>query len=339
MRILLVQTSFLGDTVLSTPVIAALKELNPTAELWMMTTPAAAALVRRDPLLAGIIPFAKRREERGPGGLLRLAGRLREMRFSQAYALHRSARTALLLAAARIPRRIGFTSAKLSFFYHETRPRPQALHDVWRNLALLAPEIGPPQELSPPPKLRLFPPREEELPSELRARLPAAGSYALLTPGSAWETKRWSTTGFRTVAKYLLERKIPVILNGGPEEAEICKAVGKGLPVLNLAGTTSLDSALWLSQNARIVVCNDSLTLHLASAFKVPCIALFCATVPAFGFGPWRNPRAVVVAREDLSCRPCARHGGRRCPRDTWECSTGLPAERVITALKALLAK
>ncbi len=337
MRILLVQTSFLGDVVLSTPVIAALKKLYPEAELWLMTTPQAAALVRRDPLLAGIIPFAKRGADRGLAGLRHLAERLRHMNFARAYALQRSARTSLLLALSRIPLRLGFTEARLSFLYHETRPRPAALHDVQRNLALLAPEIGPPEELQPPPELRLYPPQSVELPPELSSRLPEPGSYALLVPGSVWETKRWSAAGFHEVATWLRARRIPVVLNGSPEEAPLCAEVAAGLEVLNLAGTADLAAALHLAARARVIVCNDSLTLHLASAFKIPCVAIFCATVPAFGFGPWRNPRAVIVAREDLACRPCARHGGHRCPRKSWECSRGLPADRVIAALQRIL--
>ncbi len=337
MRILLVQTSFLGDTVLSTPVIAALKKLHPKAELWMLTTPAATTLVQRDPLLAGVIPFAKRGRDRGLSGLLRMARKLREMKFSQAYALQRSARTSLLLAAARIPRRIGFTSARLAFLYHETRPRPTGLHDVLRNLALLAPEIGPPDKLDPPPELRLFPPETVVLPPEPGRELPPPGSYALLVPGSAWETKRWSTKGFRKVAQYLRERKIPVILSGSPEEAAVCREVGAGLGVLDLAGRADLASLLWLARHARVIVCNDSLALHLASAFKIPCVAIFCATIPAFGFGPWRNSGAIVIEKEDLACRPCARHGGRSCPEGTRECSQGLAADRVIEALEKLL--
>jgi heptosyltransferase-2 len=334
MRILLVQTSFLGDTVLSTPVIAALKELYPEAELWMMTTPAAALLVKRDPRLAGIIPFAKRGSEKGLGGLWRLARRLAAMRFDRVYSLHRSARTSLLLFLSRIPLRIGFDQARLAFLYTETRPRPKQLHDVRRNLALLA---GERPGFTPAGDLRLFPPAATELPPEIRRLLPPPGSYALLVPGSAWETKRWTADGFRRVAEWLIARNLKVVLNGSPEEAEICSQVGKGLEVLNLAGKSDLETALYLARNARLIVCNDSLALHLASACKTPCVAIFCATVPAFGFGPWQNPRARIVEKQGLDCRPCARHGGRKCPQNSWECSRGLPAAEVISALKELL--
>ncbi|NPA25357.1 MAG: lipopolysaccharide heptosyltransferase II [Deltaproteobacteria bacterium] len=333
MRILLVQTSFLGDTILSTPLIAALKKLHPQAELWMMTTPLAATLVKRDPLLAGVITFAKRDTESGLGGLWKQARKLRALNFDLVYSLHRSARTSLLLYLSRIPRRIGFRNARLGFLYHELRTRPQKLHDVERNLALLDSERHP----DLPDSLRLFAPEIGELPPEIRAELPAPRSYVMMVPGSAWETKRWSTEGYRRVAEYLCGKGIDVVLTGSPEEAAICEEVAAGLKVLNLAGRSDLESAIYLARNARLLICNDSMALHLASAFKTPTVTVFCATVPAFGFGPWQNPKARIVEHPDLACRPCARHGGRKCPNRTWACSRELKADTVIGAVAELL--
>ncbi|MCK4728814.1 MAG: glycosyltransferase family 9 protein, partial [Desulfobacterales bacterium] len=119
MRILLVQTSFLGDTILSTPVISAIKKIYPDTELWMMTTPLASSLVVRDPLLAGVLTYDKRGKDAGVSGLLRMERRIRAMRFDRVYSLHRSSRTSMLLWLCGIPVRIGFANAKLSFLYHE----------------------------------------------------------------------------------------------------------------------------------------------------------------------------------------------------------------------------
>lgn len=332
MKILLVQTSFLGDTILSTPLIAALKKLHPKAELWMMTTPLAATLVKRDPLLAGVIPFAKRGSDGGMKGLLRQADKLRKMNFNMAYSLHRSARTSLLLALSRIPLRAGFKNAKLAFLYNITRPRPQELHDVLRNLALL--NRGS-KNTDLPDQLRLFAPEKRALSSTLQTELPAPDSYVLMVPGSAWETKRWSAAGYHEVAKYLLKKGWSVVLLGSREEAEVCQEVAGNLKVVNLAGRGDLDSALYLTKHARLMVCNDSMALHMASAFKVPTVAIFCATVPEFGFGPWQN-RAAIVEKKDLSCRPCARHGGRQCPNRTRACMDELSAQEVIKAIETL---
>ena len=123
MKILLVQTSFLGDTILSTPVISGIKKMYPDADLGMMTTPLVSSLVVRDPLLAGILTYDKRGEDAGFSGLLRMERRIKAMRFDRVYSLHRSPRTSMLLWLSGISVRIGFANAKLKFLYHEIRER------------------------------------------------------------------------------------------------------------------------------------------------------------------------------------------------------------------------
>jgi heptosyltransferase-2 len=299
----------------------------------MMTTPLAVDLVKRDPLLAGVIPFAKRGPEKGIRGLLRQAAKLREFNFKIVYSLHRSTRTTLLLWLSRIPQRIGFKSAKLALLYTETRLRPQEKHDVLRNLALVDDKI-PKNEL--PDELRLFAPNKHELSPEIQAELPPPGSYALIVPGSAWETKRWSAAGYHQVAAYLVKKGLQVVLIGSADEAEVCREVAGELTVKNLAGRSDLETALYLTRHAKIMICNDSMALHMASACKTPTVAVFCATVPEFGFGPWRN-RALAVEKKDLECRPCARHGSRSCPNKTRSCMDELPAGEVIDAADKLL--
>jgi len=333
MRVLLVQTSFLGDTILSTPLIAALKELHPQAEIWMMTTPLAATLVKRDPLLTGVIPFAKRGRESGIKGLLRQAAKLRKLNFQIAYSLHRSARTSLLLRLSRIPKRVGFKNSRLAFLYTETRLRPSEEHDVLRNLALVSDDF---KNRKLPDELRLFAPVREDLAANMQARLPEADNYVLIVPGSTWETKRWSAEGYHQVVEYLIEKGFKVVLTGSADEAEICREVAGDLDVINLAGEANLDTALYLTENARMMICNDSMALHMASAYKTPTVAVFCATVPEFGFGPWRN-QALIVEKKGLDCRPCARHGSRSCPNQSRACIDELPAEEVIKAAQELL--
>jgi heptosyltransferase-2 len=334
MKILLVQTSYLGDTILSTPVIAGLKTAYSQAEIWMMTTRPAADLVKRDPLLAGVIVFDKRKSDRGLTGLLRKRHYLASMGFDVVYSLHRSYRTAILLRICGIPARIGFEDAKLSFLYTRTRRRHPEDHDVIRNLAILNGDLP---EGSMDPELRLFAPSEEEINPIVLEALPKKNPYVVLAPGSAWPTKRWPWAYYRAVAEHMLAAKRGVVLIGAPSERAISTKVARDLPLVNLAGKTDIGDVMYVIQNAALVVCNDSMALHLASAFKVANVAIFCATSPQFGFGPWRN-HARVVQREDLACKPCARHGGQDCPTGTLECMQGLNPEGVIQAAEELLA-
>jgi heptosyltransferase-2 len=333
MKILLVQTSFLGDTILSTPVVGGLKSIYPDAEIQMMTTAVGADLVKRDPFLAGMVIFDKRGADRGLSGFLRVRARIMAFQFDRAYCLHRSYRSAILMRSCRIPVTIGFEDAKLSFLYRTTRPRNAQHHDVLRNLSLLSGDIAA-ERLDP--ELRLFAPEEHEISDEISAQLQGLKNYVVLAPGSVWATKRWPWPYYRQLAEYLLSRELAVVLVGSHAERDTTDKVAHGLPLINLAGKTTIGEVMYTIEKASLVVCNDSMALHLASAFKVPNVAIFCATSPEFGFGPWRN-RAIIVQKEDLPCKPCARHGGQRCPTGTHACMEGLAPEVVITAAEQLL--
>ena len=333
MKILLVQTSFLGDTVLSTPLIAALKKLYAGAELWMMTTKASKELVERDPLLAGVVVYDKHGDQRGVRGMLEISARLRGMCFDRAYSLHRSPRTAMVLAMAGIKHRKGFCEAGFSFLYHARVQRLKAGHDVERNLSLLSDEA---RNVELDGELRLFAQPEAQVCERLRLAPQALKRYAVLIPGSVWATKMWEWSAYRELGERLLGSGFAVLLLGAAGEEQVCNKVAAGLPILNLAGKTSVSELLSIISRASLAVCNDSMSLHVASAFKVPTVAVFCATSPAFGFGPWRN-RATVVEKRGLACKPCSRHGGHSCPTGTRLCMTGVSASEVFDASKEVL--
>jgi lipopolysaccharide heptosyltransferase II len=333
MKILLVQTSFLGDTILSTPVILGIKKIFPDAELWMMTTPLSAELVIRDPLLAGVLTDDKKDKNLGFAGILRMKRRIHSIGFDRVYSLHRSPRTSLLLWLSQIPVRIGFSDAKLSFLYHKTRIRNRKDHDIIRNLSLL---FGDVSVESLEPKLRLFPPEKNALNENIKRLLPDADSYVVVVPGSAWKTKMWNREGYHETAKYLLKKGFNVILLGAKSDEAVCEKIAEKLNVINLSGKTTIADTMYIIKNSRLVICNDSMTLHLASAFKIPNIAIFCSTSPKFGFSPWQN-NAIIVEKKNLACKPCQRHGGDKCPTGTEACMKELSHYKVIRAAEKLL--
>ena len=331
MKILIVQTSFLGDTVLSTPVIKEVRNLYPDSEIWMMTTPLSSQLVESNPALAGVIPFDKRGSESGFKGLFRMAKKLKLMNFDIVYSLHKSYRTSVLLFMAGIPKRVGFKVAKLSFLYHETYGRDQKEHDVLRNLSILKGEIN--IKKIETPKMELYPPERDAINPDLLSKLDTLGNYAVLVPGSAWETKMWDSSEFKEAAKHLIEKGLNVILLGAQSDEKACEKVAYTSNILDLSGKTSIREAIYIVSCAKMIVCNDSMSLHMASALKIPTVVLFCSTIPAFGFGPWEN-RAIIVEK-DVNCRPCGTHGKRACPLGTNECMNGL-IDDVIDAIDEL---
>lgn len=331
--LLIPQTSFLGDVVLTTPLIAALQERLRPRRVAVMVRPDAVPLVDGLAGVDEIVVDAKRAADRGPLGLVRVAARVRAGGFDLAVAPHRSLRTALILALARIPRRVGFATSRGAWLFHETVPRDLARHDVERNLALLGPFGGPPQ--APPP---LAVPVLE--PARARAAALLAGlapPVVGIAPSSVWTTKRWTTEGFGAVARSLRDAGASVVLLGGPGDRGVSAAVASaaGAPLRDLTGRTDLGTFVAVLDRLDALVANDSAPMHVAAACRTPVVAVFCATTPALGYGPWSEKAVVVEA--DLACRPCARHGGRRCPRGTDDCRYLVEPPQVVAAVRGLL--
>lgn len=331
--LLVAQTSFLGDVVLTTPLLSALHERVRPRRLAVLVRPEAVPLLDGHPAVDAVLVDDKRAGDRGPGGILRVARRLRREAFDLVVSPHRSLRTALVLAAAGIPRRIGFADSRGAFLFHERIPRDRRRHDVERNLALAAPFGG----AVGTPALHLA--VQADAASRAAALLPEGdGPLVGLAPGSVWATKRWDPDGFAAVLRAFRARGARVVVLGAPDERPIAEDVVRraGGGATLLAGRTDLATLVAVIDRLALLVANDSAPMHIACARRVPVVAVFCATTPALGYGPWGPSSAVVQA--DLACRPCASHGGRQCPRGTEDCMRLVRADAVLAAARALLA-
>jgi heptosyltransferase-2 len=332
--VLVVQTSFLGDVVLTTPLLSALRHRLAPRRLAVLVRPDAVELVTGHPDVDQVLVDDKRGRDRGLGGLVRMARRLHRERFDLVVSPHRSLRTALLLAAARIPRRVGFRESRGALLYHERVARDRGRHDVERNLALVAPFGGC---AGTPPRLHV--PVMADAAARAAALLPPGGGPLVgVAPGSVWATKRWSPEGFAAVIAGLAADGARCVLLGTADElglAEHIRGLGGGQATV-LAGRTDPATLVAVVDRLSLLVANDSAPMHIACARGVPVVAVFCATTPALGYGPY-GPHATVL-QAPLDCRPCARHGGRRCPRGTEDCMRLVSEAAVLAAARAALA-
>ena len=332
--LLVAQTSFLGDVVLTTPLVSALRARLAPRRLAVLVRPEAVPLVAGHPDVDDVVVDDKRGRDRGIAGAVRTAARIRRERFDLAVSPHRSLRTALVLAGARIPRRVGFRESRGAALYHERVPRDRRRHDVERNLVLMTAFGGAVTDA------RLHVPVAPEAAARAAALLPAGGGPLVgLAPGSVWATKRWTADGFAAVAAALADDGARCVILGAPHEKDVADAVRErsGRRATVLAGQTDLATLVAVIDRLALLVCNDSAPMHIAGARAVPVVAVFCATTPALGYGPY-GPHDTVIGA-DLACRPCARHGGRCCPRGTEDCMRLVAADTVIAAARAALAR
>jgi len=327
---LVIQTAFLGDVVLTTPLLEALARRAGPVDV--VTTPAALPLVATHPGVRRAIPYDKRGQDRGMAPFLALARALRAERYEAAYLPHRSLRSGALAWLARIPRRVGFHDG-WPLLYTEVRRRPADGHESDRLLALAG---EPPHSFAP----RIWPTPADA--AAVDAWLDAVqgaldGGFVALAPGSIWGAKRWPY--YRELAEQLARRG-GIVVVGGAEDAglasEITAAVGRsGGRAVSACGRLTLRQSAVLIGRARLLVTNDSAPLHLATAMGTPVVAVFGPTIPEFGFGPVREGEgAASVGLVGLACRPCSDHGPRACPLGHHRCMRELSVDRVLAAIE-----
>ncbi len=331
---LVIQTSFLGDVILTTPLIAELAKRGPVD---VLVTPGGAAALANNPHIRSIIRYDKRSTYGSALGLWQTIKEIRARRpYEAAYLAQGSFRSGLIAVMTGAKQRIGFASSTGRVLYTTQVPYRPDRHHAERLWGLAMSDCADPpsrDQIRP----RLYPADEERRRVDVLLRQSGStdDSFVALAPGSAWGTKRWPY--YHELAKRLAEEfKIAVIGSQADSEAAAqiigavpagCAIDGVGLPLLASAE---------LIGRARAIVTNDSAPQHLASAMGTPTLTIYGPTVPEFGFGPIAE-RHAVAGHEDLPCRPCHRHGPQRCPLGHWRCMRELTPEYVSSLLTEVL--
>ena len=331
--VLIIQTAFAGDLILTTPLIAAIADHFPGAGIDVLCIPGTAGLLAGNPHVRDAVVYDKRAKRPGLTAMMR---RLARSGYDVCVSPHRSLRSSLLARASGAAKRIAFDRAAAAWLFTDTVRYDDSAHEVERNCALMTPLGAAPTGCGRP---ELYPAEKDRAAVDLLLQGEDDRPLFCMAPGSVWATKRWTEEGFVKLGRTFAE-EYRVVLTGGPDDAALCGRITAALPpgTVNAAGALSFLASADLIRRARILVSNDSAPVHVASAMGTPVVEIFGATVPAFGFTPSGVPYR-IVERSDLSCKPCAIHGGVRCPIKTFECMQGLPADDVIRAARALLAE
>jgi heptosyltransferase-2 len=248
-------------------------------------------------------------------------------------------RSALILYLAAIPHRVGFRESRGWFLFQQRSERNPALHDVERNISLLQAFGVRPEQCRRELDLPVSAATQRSVDAKLHAL--GLGENELLygiNPGSVWPTKRWSAAGFAALIRMLQQKHgCRVALFGGADDAGVVEDVqqrcdGSAVSLVGRIGLSELPAAI---TRCRVFITNDSGPMHIAVARRVPTVAIFCATTPELGFYPYSSD-AVVVQR-NLPCRPCAPHGGRRCPLGTEDCIRQISPQTVLRAVEKIV--
>ncbi|MBL8982213.1 MAG: glycosyltransferase family 9 protein [Gemmatimonadetes bacterium] len=328
---LVIQTSFLGDVVLTTPLLRRLAARGPVT---VVTTAAAAPLLAGHPDVARLVPYDKRGADAGISGFVRLTRSIATNNpDAVAYLAQGSHRSGALARAAGYRTRVGFATSAGRLWYTESIDGLEGWHHAER-LWRLGGNDRPPTPGDLQPTLVPSAADVEAAEAMLRGASASAGSLVALAPGSVWGTKRWPH--YAELAAALAPRRVAVV--GAAADATIAaQVVGRAPNAIDATGKLPLLATAALLARCQAIVTNDSLPLHLASAMNTPTVAIFGPTVPGFGFGPLAARRA-IVEHSDMPCRPCHSHGPPTCPLGHFRCMQELTVARVAAAVDEVTA-
>lgn len=343
MKIAVWNTAFLGDAVLTLPLLLSLKRAWPEAQIDFYVRKGFESLFTAQ---AEFQTFGVDKKKRSLPELWRLGRKLAACEYDIWISPHTSARSSLMALCSRAKQRIGYREATASQLVYTRRvPRCFAeLEEVERLLGLLQPMGVPAAETWP----RLTLPRVAlNTARNTLASLPRP--LVGLHPGSVWPTKRWPAASFAELAQRIVQAGYGLVLFAGPGEEDAVKTVLQSIPsqnktneakylpqVLNMAGKTSLVDLAALIGQLDLYVSNDSGPMHLAWVQRVPTLALFGPTTRALGFCPRGQSRVLEV---DLPCRPCGLHGHHTCPQGHHKCMNDLSVPKVWEAMEYIFAQ
>ena len=322
-KFLIIQTAFIGDVILATPLIEKLHHFYPDSQIDFLLRKGNENLLRNHPYVDNIIVWNKKQEKLK--NLLRVIKRIRQKKYDYVMNLQRFTSTSIITAFSGAKLKAGFNKNPFSFTFSRAIKHEigNGKHEVERNLQLIE-EITDSSFYKP----KLHPTREDfEIVSQYKMH-----PYICVAPTSVWFTKQFPAEKWIDLLQHT-DRRYQFFLIGGPDDRNACDKIieQSGLNnITNLAGELTFLQTSALMKNATMNYVNDSAPMHMASAMNAKTTAVFCSTIPDFGFGPLANHSKVVETEEDLDCRPCGLHGYNKCPKGHFKCAYTIKTEQLI---------
>ena len=329
MKILVIQTAFPGDAILTLPLIQKLKEKYSSSQIDVLCIPNTEIIFKNSSYVNSVISYDKRESQKSISSFLRLLRKIKSQNYWKVYSPHRSARSAVITFFSKAKKRIGFDNAALSFLYTDKVCYETKSHEVQRNLSLIG-------ELD----WKILP--ELSIPSQYKEvveeNLDGNGKFVAIAPGSIWATKRYPTKYYVELAESIVSKGYKVIIIGGENDSELGDEINRieNENMINLCGKLNFIESLYLLKKARLLISNDSAPTHLGVTADIPVLTIYCSTIPDFGFYPYNNS-SKIISKDDLYCKPCGIHGHMKCPEGHFRCGLDLMPNEILKVAVEML--
>ncbi len=325
-RILIIQTASLGDVILATALLEKLNDYYPKAQLDFLIKQGYEGLFKDHPYLNKLWIWDK--SVKKYENLKVIIQEVRARKFDLVINLQRFAATGLITALSKSPVRVGFSKNPFSLFFthrvkHLIGSPDKAVHETTRNQSLIA-FFTDDQPLRPV----LYPTKSDYA----KVSVYKTKAYICVAPASLWFTKQFPEEKWIAFLNQI-DQELHVYLLGSKSDIGLCDRIAKASGhhnTINLSGKLNLLESAALMRDAQMNFVNDSAPMHLCSAVNAPVTAIYCSTVPEFGFGPLSENAVTVQTSEQLKCRPCGLHGWKTCPKKHFNCATTINIDQLL---------
>ena len=319
-KILIVQTAFLGDVILTLPLVQSIKKYSPDSFVSFLCIPSTFGLLENNPNIDEVIIYDKRNEDKGIKKYYELLKKIKEKKFDVIFSPHRSLRSTFISYFSKVPLTISYNKSSFQFLYKKIVEYDKNIHEIQRNLSLLSPFGIFEKEIIKP--VLYASDNDKNVVSNFLEGNKIDGKFITVAPGSMWYTKTYPEEKFTKLFDILREFEIKIVLVGGEDDSGLCSKIifsSKNSNAFNSAGKLTPLQSAELIKRSSVLVTNDSAPMHLSNAVGTKVIAIFGATVPEFGFYPY-GIHDIIFQTDGLKCRPCSIHGGNKCPIKTFVC-------------------
>ena len=330
-KFLVIQTAFIGDVVLATGLLEKLHSCYADAQIDILVRNGNEALFTNHPYINEVLVWQKKTNKYKH--LLQALQHIRSKNYDVVINAQRFAATGFLTAFSNAKLTVGFNKNPFSFLFtqkiqhHFSNNISNTIHEVARNHSLIASFTD--ETFSKP---KLYPSKADYASVETYKQQP----YIVIAPTSVWFTKQFPAEKWIAFIN-TLPINYNIYLIGAPSDKLACDAIQQTVThpnVTNLAGKLQFLQSAALQQDAVMNYVNDSAPMHFASAVNAPTTAIYCSTLPSFGYGPLSDTSYIIEVEEKLSCRPCGIHGKKTCPLGHYNCANNIKNEQLLGSLE-----
>lgn len=316
-KFLIIQPAFIGDVILATALIEKLNQYFPDAQIDFFLRKGNENILENNPHINRL--FIWNKKEHKYRNLFRISHEIRNTKYDTVINLQRFASSGFLTWRSKANEKVGYNQNPFSFCYNRkfVFSVENGKHETERNQQLIAHFTD-----EKPAKPKIYPSENDyQIIGQLNK------PFVTISPASVWFTKQFPKERWIEFLNHYLPKDFTLYLLGAPQDKQLCddiKEKSEVRKVENFAGKLLLLQSAALMSQAAMNFVNDSAPLHLASAVDAPVTAVFCSTMPVFGFTPLSSVSKVVETQKDLMCRPCGLHGKEACSEDHFDCAYGI---------------